>query len=177
MPDLHEACGQDMLKKAPDELDDVEGNLAGAIAAFLAIGEGDGSIFDSHDSGIGDGHPEDIGGEVFQGCLAASYGLTVDVPGDLPACRIDFVEQPLPCHLGLEFGLEDLGQGSDRQVERIAGGQPLFSVGGQSSGRDDEVQMGMILHLSSPGVEYGGKTWQLGADEMRIFGQFFDSAG
>ena len=87
------------------------------------------------------------------------------------------MEQPLSCHLGLEFCLEDLGQGSDRQVERIASGQPLFSVGGQSSGRDDEVQMRMILHLSSPGVEHGGKTWQLGADEARIFGQFFDSAG
>ncbi len=37
--------------------------------------------------------------------------------------------------------------------------------------------MGMILHLSSPGVENGGKTRQLGADEARIFGQFFDGAG
>jgi len=155
VPDLHEASGQHMLEEAPDELDDVEGNLAGAIAAFLTIGEGNGSIFDNHDSGIGDGYPEDIGGEVFQGCLAASYGLTVDVPGDLPACRIDFVEQPLSCHLGPELCLEDLGQGSDWQVEGIAGWQPLFSVGGQSSSRDDKVQVGMILHLSSPGVDDG----------------------
>src|SRR3972149_6963252 len=104
VPDLHETRGQDMLEKAPDELDDIEGDLAGAITAFLAVGEGNGSIFDGQDSGIGDGHPEDVGGKVFQGCLAASYGLTVDVPGDLPGCRIDFVEQPLPCHFGLEFG-------------------------------------------------------------------------
>lgn len=176
MPYLREACGQDMLEKAPDELDDIKGDVSIAIAALLAIGEGDSSIFDNYDSGIGDGHPENIGSEVFQGCLAASYCLTVDVPGDLPACRIDFVEQPLPCHFGLEFGSGDLGQGSDGQVERVAGWQPLFSVGGQSSSRDDEVQVRMILHLSSPGVEHGGKTWQLGADEARIFGQFFDSA-
>ena len=65
VPDLHEACGQDMLEKAPDELDNIECDLAVAIAAFLFIGEGDGTIFDSHDSGIGDGHPEDVGGEVF----------------------------------------------------------------------------------------------------------------
>ena len=165
-----------MLEEAPDELDDVEGNLAGAIAAFLTIGESNGSIFDNHDSGIGDGYPEDIGSEVFKGCFAASYGLTVNVPGDLPACRIDFVEQPLSCHLGPEFCLEDLGQGFDGQIEGVACRQPLFSVGGQSSSRDDEVQMGMILHLSSPGVEHGDKTWQFGADEARIFGQFFDSA-
>jgi len=74
-----------MLEKAPDELDDIKGNLTVAIAAFLLIGEGNVSIFDSHDSGIGDSHPEDIRCEVFQGCLAVAYGLTVDVPGDLPA--------------------------------------------------------------------------------------------
>jgi hypothetical protein len=65
VPDLHEAWGQNMLEKAPDELDDIEGALAGAITAFLAIREGNGSIFDNHDSGIRDGHPEDIRGEVF----------------------------------------------------------------------------------------------------------------
>jgi hypothetical protein len=65
VPDLHEACGQNMLKKAPDELDDIEGDLTVAIAPFLSIGEGDSSIFDNHDSGIGDSHPEDIGCEVF----------------------------------------------------------------------------------------------------------------
>lgn len=62
------------------------------------------------------------------------------------------MEQPLSCHFGLEFGPEYFGEGSDRQIEGVAGGHPLFSVGGQSSGRDDEVQMGMILHLSPPGV-------------------------
>ena len=62
---LVKAAGQDMLEKAPDELDDIECDFSTAIAAFLAIGEGDGSIIDSQDSGIGDSHPEDIGGEVF----------------------------------------------------------------------------------------------------------------
>jgi len=85
VPDLHEAWGQHMLKKAPDELDDIESDFSTAIAAFLAIGEGDVSIFVNDYSGIGDGDPEDIGSQVFQGCLAASYGLTVDVPGNLPA--------------------------------------------------------------------------------------------
>ena len=63
--DFHESCGQDVLEEAPDELDDIEGDLAVAIATFLSIGEGDGSIFDNHDSGIRDSHPEDIGCEVF----------------------------------------------------------------------------------------------------------------
>ena len=129
VPDLHETRGQDMLEKAPDELDDIECDFSISIAALLTIGEGNGSIFDSHDYGIGDGHPEDVGGKVFQGCLAASYGLTVDIPGDVPGFRGDFVEQPLPCHFGLEFGPEYLGEGSDGQIEGVAGWQPLFSVG------------------------------------------------
>ena len=144
-----------MLEKAPDELDDIEGDFSTAIAALLTIGEGDGSIFDSHDSGIGDCHPEDVGGKVFQGCLAASYGLTVDVPGDVPGCRVDFVEQPPSCHFSLEFCPEYLGEGFDGQIEGVAGRQPLFSVGGQSPGGDDEVQMRVILYLPSPGVVDG----------------------
>ena len=78
VPDLHETRGQDMLEKAPDELDDIEGDLAGAITAFLAVGEGDGSLFDSQDSGIGDGYPEDIRSEVFQGRLAVAFPVSLE---------------------------------------------------------------------------------------------------
>ena len=85
MKDLHEACGQHMLEKAPDELDDIEGNLADAMTAFLSIGEGNRLIFDSHDSGIGDSHPEDVRCEVLQSFHAIPDGLTVDIPGNLPA--------------------------------------------------------------------------------------------
>ncbi len=110
-----------MLEKAPDEFQGIEGDMAGAIAAFFLIGEGNSSIFDGHDSGIGDGYPEDIRCEVFQGCLAVAYGLTVDVPGDLPDAWIDFVKQSLPCHFVFEFGPEDFGKCSDRQVEVVSG--------------------------------------------------------
>ena len=47
------------------------------------------------------------------------------------------MEQSLPCHFGLEFGSEDFGEGFNWQIEGIAGGQPFFSVGGESTGRDD----------------------------------------
>ncbi len=39
------------------------------------------------------------------------------------------------------------------------------------------MQMGMILHLTPPGVEHAAKTRQISADEARIFSQFFDGAG
>ena len=86
--------------------------MPGTVAAFLTVGEDNLSLFDSHDSGVGDGYPEDIRCEVFQGRLAVAYGLTVDVPGDLPDAGGDFVKQPLPCHLIFEFGPEDFGKRS-----------------------------------------------------------------
>ena len=44
----------------PDEFQGVESDMSGAVAAFLTVGEGDVSIFDGHNSGIGDSHPEEI---------------------------------------------------------------------------------------------------------------------
>ena len=70
---FHEACWQDMLEEASDEFQGFKSDLAGAITSFLAIGEGDVSIFDSHDSGIGDGYPEDIGGEVFNAGITDAH--------------------------------------------------------------------------------------------------------
>jgi len=129
MPDLHEACGQDMLEEAPNELDDIEGELSHAVAVFLAVGESDGAIFDGHDSGVGDSHSEDIRCEVFQGCLTVADGLTVDVPGDVPDGGVYFIEQSLRCHRGFELCAIDWGQCSDRKIEGVAGRQPGFPVG------------------------------------------------
>ncbi len=41
-----------MLEEAPDEFQGVKGDMAGAVAVSLAVGEGNVSIFESHDSGI-----------------------------------------------------------------------------------------------------------------------------
>lgn len=165
-----------MLEEAPDELQGVEGNLTLPVAVLLAIRKGNGSIFDSHDSGIGDSHPEDIRCEVFEGGLAVAYGLAVDVPGHLPDGGIDFTKEVPFCHFVFEFGPEDFGEGSDGQVEVIAGRQPCLSVGRQSTGGDDEMQMGMVLHLTSPCMEHSSEARQIGADEAGVFSQFFDRA-
>jgi len=77
-------------------------------------------------------------------------------------------------HLGPEFGAEDLGECLDRQIEIVGGRQPTVAVRGQAAGRDDDMEMGVILHLSAPGMEHGGKPRQLSANEARIFDQFFN---
>ena len=87
--DFHEAIGQDMLEEPADKLDNVEGGGSWACTARFTIGEGDGAVFEAHDASVGDGDPEDIGGEVFEGRVALCIGLRVDVPGDGPDLWID----------------------------------------------------------------------------------------
>lgn len=165
-----------MLEEATDKLQGVESDLTRPVAALLAIRKSDVPIFDSHDSGVGDSHPEDIRSKVLQGGSAVAYGLTVDVPVHLPDRGIDFVHEFPFRHLVFELGLKDLGKGSDGQIEVIAGCQPHLSVRGYASGGDNEMQMGMVLHLSPPGMEDGGKARQIGADESGVFSQYFDGA-
>ena len=84
-----------------------------------------------------------------------------------------FSEFPLD-HVSPKLGAEDLGEGLNREIETLCGRQPLHPVHGQAASRDDEVEMGVILHLPSPGMEHGGKSRQVGAHEARISGQFPD---
>ncbi len=48
---------------------------------------------------------------------------------------------------------------------------------GQSAGGDDVVDMGMVLQLTAPGVQYAEETWKIAADEFFIGGQFFERIG
>jgi len=107
MAHLHEAAWQHMLKIAADELDCVEGASARAVAALFAIGEGDVSFIYGNDPGIGDGHAEDIRGEIFKGGLAVADRLAVDVPGNVPGFGIDSLVQSGSFHFVAELGAKD----------------------------------------------------------------------
>ena len=77
--DFHEAFGQDVLEKAADELEDVEGHGSPPVAVGLLVAEEDGIVFHLQDSTIGDGDPEDIGGEVLDGVRASIWLMTETV--------------------------------------------------------------------------------------------------
>ena len=81
-----------MLEEAADEFHGVQSDMPQPVAAFLAIREGDVSLFDSDDSGIGDRHAEDVWCKVFEGGPTVAYRLAVDVPGDIPDGGIYFME-------------------------------------------------------------------------------------
>lgn len=66
VPHLHEATGQDVLEKATDKFQDIEGSSEIEVGAVLSILEGDGAVLHLEDAVIGDGDFEDIGCQVFQ---------------------------------------------------------------------------------------------------------------
>lgn len=125
---LHEAGWQDVLEEAPDKFEGIDGGPARPVTLFFAVGEGDLSVLGIDDPGVGDGHPEDIGGKIFESRFAVTYGLGVDVPVDLPNSRVNGADEFLPAHLGPELGAEDSGEGLDRQIEVVGRRQPLVAV-------------------------------------------------
>lgn len=140
--DLHEAGWQDVLEEAPDKLESIDGGPARSVTLFFAVGEGDLPVLGIDDPGVGDGHPEDIGGKIFEGRFAVAHGLRVNVPVDLPNSGINGANEFLPAHLVPELGAEDLGEGLDRKIKVVGRRQPLVAVRGQAAGRDENKNRG-----------------------------------
>src|SRR5262249_36658836 len=82
--DLHEAVGQDMLEEPVDKRHDVKVRGAEACTTNLTVGDGDGAVCEADEAWVGDGAPEDIGGEGGEGSVSVGIGPTMDMPGEGP---------------------------------------------------------------------------------------------
>ena len=81
---LHEARGQDMLQEPAHTLQDVELGGARACASGFAVRARDDMVLERDNTAVGDGHFEDLRGEILQGCGAVRVDLAVHVPGGVP---------------------------------------------------------------------------------------------
>ena len=122
--DFHEAMGQDMLEEPADKLDGVEGGGSWARTSRLAVGEGAGAVVERDEAAIGDGDPEDRGGEVGEGGVAMRTRLRVDVPGGVPDLGGDVLEQSGLSHVFFEEGAVDGREGFNGDIEGGSGGLP-----------------------------------------------------
>lgn len=147
---LHEAAGKDMLQEAVHKLHHIEGCGAHPARSLFTVLEKDTAFFDLDDSGVGDGDPEDVRGQVLDAVLLSGYGLGVDVPVLLPDVLRDLIEQSGLVHFMLELCLADLRQGVNREEEVGIGGKPLSIRHGAPRG--DVVDMWMVLLLTPPMV-------------------------
>jgi len=124
MPDVHKAIGQDVLEEPAEKFHDVEVGGAGAHTAGFTGGEGDGAVFEAHETAVGESDPEDRRGEGGAGGVPMVIGLTVDVPGDGPDLWGDVLQQSSVAHVFFEKSAGDGGEGFDRDKEVGSGGQP-----------------------------------------------------
>ena len=111
-----------------EKLHGVERGGSWASTSRLAVGESDGAVFERDDAAVGDGDPEDIGGEVGEGRVAVVIGLTMDVPGDGPDLGVDVLQQSGLAHLLFVNGTVDRGEGFDGDKESGSRGSPGRAV-------------------------------------------------
>jgi len=76
-----------------------------------------------------------------------------------------------PFESGDELATEDSTQHLDGKEEAIAGLDPALVIGGEASGRDHAMDMGMMFQLLIPTVEYAEEA-DFGAEMAGIAGDF-----
>ena len=140
----------------------------------MTVGEGDGAVVERYETTVGDGNPEDIGGEVGEGGAAIGTGLRVDVPREVPDLWVDVIEQAGLSHVFFEDGSVDGREGFDGDKEGGSGGKPGGAVLGEATTWDDVVDVGVVLELSAPGMQDPGETRELCPDKTLVFGKAFE---
>ena len=110
-----------MLQKAAQELRGCQGAAANLAAVGLAIAKGDFALFNLEDALVGNGHPENVGGQIAQRQLPITHSLGMDYPIGSPALSRELVEEGGLLQAVPELGPEEAGEGSDRHPVWIPG--------------------------------------------------------
>lgn len=175
--DLLKTLGEDMLEEARDEAVGGQDEAFGLMGTGIDVAEGDAVVFEGFDAVVGQRDAMDVAGEILGGVLAAARELKVDVPGLVEERRIDLIEQTRPVKGVADLGAEDGGESVSREKEAAVGRlAPSFAVFGQSARRDEEVDVGVVGEVASPGVKHG-KNAKGGANPLRIVCEELESRG
>jgi len=79
-------------------------------------------------------------------------------------------------HVFFEEGTVDRREGFDGDKEVGSGGEPSHAVLGESTARDDIVNVGVVLELPAPGMQDAGEPREVSADEPLVFGEVFEGS-
>jgi hypothetical protein len=126
--DFHNAVREHVLEEPAKQLHGVEGRGSWACTSRLTVNEGDGVVCETHEATVGNGDPEDRGGEIGEGRGAMWMDLAMDIPGDGPDLWGDVLQQAGLAHLFFEAGAGDGGEGLHGDKEGGAGGAPGRAV-------------------------------------------------
>jgi hypothetical protein len=168
---FHAAIGQDVLEAPAAKLHAVEVGGAEACTAQLTLGDGDGAVVERDATTVGEGDPEDRGGEVWERCGPSWIGLAVDVPRKSPGLWVDVLPQSGLAHVFFEESAGDGGEGFDGDKAVGSGGALGGAVLGEAAARDDGVDVGVVLELPAPGVQDAGAPREVGPDAALVGGE------
>jgi hypothetical protein len=172
--DTHEAGGKYVEQEAAQELLDRQGHQALLVAVRrVSPAEGNLSALEGDEAVIGDRHAVGIAAEVTENMFGTTEGrLAVDHPvlteerTEKSSESLGFrekLEVPVEAQLtvvegafesGDKLATEDSAQHLDGQKEAIARGDPAPVIGGETTGRDHAMDMGMMFQLLIPTVEH-----------------------
>ena len=147
-----------MLEESPDELE--RGEAQRLVLAAFGIGVSKHYVVVVHgdDAMIRDGGTEYVGGQIADGPSTVSDRLRVDVPCFLPCLARDEVQQVGVSHQLEEARFDLRREDSHREIERLGGRVPTVVGGREGAAGNDVVNMGMIVHLSAPGMKHTEET-------------------
>jgi hypothetical protein len=168
---LATTSGQDVLKEAVEEIESRKGEMAGLLGAVIPVAECDQSIAEALQPVVGDGDAEDIAAEVIEDLFAGAGMLAMHDPGFVPELGRDLREKAVFVESGPHFGGKDLGERTNgNQKFGIAGLSPVQAIGGKAARGDQQMNMGVVEHSSSPGMQYGQGAKPC-AEEARVVGK------
>ena len=113
---------------------------------------------------------KDVRSQVLEGRAAVADRFAVDDPVLFPDGGRDIVGEARFLQGVEEFGLEDSGEGFDREQEVMVGRQPGVMIGCQPTRGNEIVNVRMIGQVASPGVQDTDQA-KLSADKTGILGQ------
>jgi hypothetical protein len=156
------ALWQDVLEEAAHEL--AAGAAAVAPAGRLAVpvSQGDGGVVEGDKAGIGDGDAEDVAGEIVDhSLLALAPQGAMDDPRLAPGDGGDDEAGTLAGERRLELAAHQLGEGFDREEERLARREPIAAIGGDAAaGIGNSREIG--VEISAKGKLIDRWSWSVG---------------
>lgn len=117
-----------MLEEPAEKLDGIKGGGWWTSPSGLTVGEGDGTVLESHETPVGEGEPEDLRSKVLAGGVSMGPRLPVDIPGDMPDLRVDVLQPSGSAHVFFAEGSVDGREGFDGDQEVGSGGEPAGAV-------------------------------------------------
>ena len=123
--DLGESLGPDVVQKAVEKRDRIQGAPLGGARAAVAVAEGDVTVVEACEAAVDDRHAKDVASEIVEHLFPGAGVLHVDDPFVVPDRRRRLIQQSCLAEARANFGAEEARQRrpGTRNAARLEGTQ------------------------------------------------------